>query len=240
MLRITLLSLSLCLFGNAADSTYYSYSAFENAAPTGIPFITETFTGNQINTAGLLYESCTGLMVNVCGGSGNSLITGDRFTDGVGRFVANPYNPNAPDQLYHSSVFTFPEATLAVGFDLIETTPGASSLGIQLGQSTTLYPFGGVSDSEFNLPNPGYSYNGFVGFVSDQPFDTLTFSAFGGAGVPYELDNLTFDDPNAASTPEPATIGFGLLGFLLAGSMFWRKLMRVELTRDDRSDALRF
>ncbi len=226
MSRLVLLGVSLTAMccSAATIQTYYSESAFDGAIRSG-SFTTESFSGNQINTPGLTVSACDvpsypSASPSVCSPLSKAqltsayalfqTITGNMFTDAVGRYPSNPYTVNNGVGDY-STLFTLPESVTAVGFDLNETSFEGANFGITLGSNLIQYPFGGVegpNESVPGLPKDGYSYSGYVGFTSDQAFDTIRFSAFYNPGVAYTLDNLTFGDP----TPEPATFAFAGIG----------------------------
>ncbi len=130
-----------------------------------------------------------------------------------------------------TTTFNLPNSVTAIGLDITETpsasyAPG-STLGVSVG-NTGAYPFGGVAGPSApfpGFPNPSYDYSGFIGFISDTPFNTLTFDAPVGGEVPIQsIDNLTFGDPTLGApgdlTPEPASFAFagvGLTGLFLVG-----------------------
>jgi hypothetical protein len=222
MLRILGLILFIAIGCSAATvQIFTSSSAFDEAAGTS-SFTTETFAGNQINTPGLSISACSNSTGNPLSCSGLStsqlnagsnyfqFITGNMFTDAVGRNPSNPYSVN------FGTVFTLPNSVTAIGFDVNEKPSGTANFGVAVGTSDILYPFGGLNEG---FPATGVPYTGFVGFISDTAFNSFEFSAFGNPGVSYTLDNLVFADP----VPEPATFSFAALGI---GLVLLKKLRR--------------
>ena len=222
---------SISLVCSAANiETFYSESGFDSAVNTG-SFQTETFSGDQINTSGLTISGCyspsyPSTAVRVCaplsaaelnGSAGlhYQLITGDQFTDAVGRDPKNPYSGFFGVNDF-TTLFTLPQSVTALAFDVNEQTTLGSNFGVSLGGAIQ-YPFGGTygSNTPFpGLPMNGYSYDGFVGFVSDTPFDTVELSAFYSPGVAYQLDNFSFGDP-VTLAPEPLPLPLICAGLLL-------------------------
>jgi len=135
------------------------------------------------------------------------------------------------EDIYFDNTFTLPSPVTAIGFDFSDV-PRPNSLSptpisYQLGSDQFVSPFGNIVQ-----PNPGpysYPYTGFLGFISNEPFDTLTL---GGAGLlggdEYTLDNLTFGDP----TPEPGSLGLLALSGLGLGSVFlYRRKARYRTSK---------
>ncbi len=218
----TLLLLSAVACFSASVQTFYSESAFDDAVRSG-SFTTESFSGNQINTPGLTMTlcgtpdfaptSCVGPNINLFNLTSVNL-SGNQVQGTVGFF----------EGVYFTDSFTLPRSVTAIGFDFTGKsgiTPAptfATPISYILG-SQSVSPFGNIVD-----PNPSpfnYPYDGFLGFVSDESFNTLTL---GGAGVNggdvFTLDNLTFGDP----TPEPGT--FGLIGLAGVGLALIRSEVR--------------
>ena len=230
---------SICLACSAANiETFYSESAFDSAVNIAT-LQTETFSGNQINTPGLTISGCyspsyPSPTIRVCSALSEAelngtaglhfqLITGNQFTDAVGRNPNNPYSGFFGVNDF-TTLFTLPQSVTAVAFDVNEQSSSSSNFGVSPGGAIQ-YPFGGTygNNTPFpGLPMNGYSYDGFVGFVSDTPFDTVEFSAFYNPGVSYQLDNFSFGDPVMVA-PEPLALTLTGVGLLLT---FWVRKRR--------------
>lgn len=109
-----------------------------------------------------------------------------------------------------SVTFTFNRAITAVGFDTrrMQNLPTLMQIGVA---GETIIP--GV------LPF-------FLGFVSDTPFTTLTFSGQAGAqfGDSFSIDNFSF---SANAVPEPASWAMLIAGFGLVGASGRRRRLRM-------------
>ena len=231
--RTVLLGTTLGLLCSAASlSTFYSYTDFENALPTGSRTFTEAFTDEVIGTPRLTLSICgtpDGVPTKTCVGPNINLfnlnsvnLTNNQVQGDVGFF----------EGVYFSNVFTLPGSVTAIGFDFSATGSSLSSTAISffLGNDQVVSPFGNIVQ-----PNPGpysYPYTGFLGFVSDEPFNTLELGGAGlNGGNRYKLDNLTFDP-----TPEPQTVGLataGLFGLLLSGTKL--RIKRYSFCRNNSS-----
>jgi hypothetical protein len=229
---------SVLLCSASSVTTFYDYSAFEDALAPGTQSTTESFAGNQIQTPGLSVSGCyspgyggyscrqfSAAQLNTQ--TQFEYITQNMFTDAVGRYPDNPYSGGFGNGDF-VTVFTLPKYVTAVGFDVSTNPNQGAAFGIDLAGGTQFPfvnvvsvsdPFGGIAyPGDPNDPDPGtpngegYAYTGFIGFTSDTPFDLIEISACcnPSTGVNYTMDNLTFGDP----VPEPATIGLAGLAIL--------------------------
>ncbi len=204
----------------ATVDTFYSQADFD-ASIGNSPSTTLTFARNAIPT-GLAITTCStggAHPVTSCSPALDKLfdranITNESFNDVVGHLSG----------LSYSTTITLPTAVTYIGFSIGEGLPPTrtgSTFGVTLGDNgpQTQFPFGGVS-GPYGLPDVGYSYTGFLGFSSDQPFDSVQFGTSYQDNNIFSLSSITYADPTSP-TPEPRTAAIAGLG--LAGVWMWRR-----------------
>jgi hypothetical protein len=193
-----------------ATVTYTDQAAFLAAAQT-IPNTStelETFDSGAITAPNLSVQDYSdwGHHNAVPLGNISNISNNGTFNGCVG------YNCN--DYMYASTVWSFGKPVYAFGATLAYPASEPQAAGIQA--DGTVFPF----------------QNGFFGFVSDQPFTSLTFRENelnspppGGCGacLPatqyYALDNLyiQIDPPGASDAPEPGTFALLTLPLIALG-----------------------
>jgi hypothetical protein len=127
--------------------------------------------------------------------------------NGLGRTPQDFFGPG------DTMTFTFPVAINVFGISI-------NTFATMTGDYLLTTNRGSVVPSFFN-PFPGAGTGQFAGFITTQPFTSITISAPG--GFSYTLDNLTF-----AATPEPGTVGLFGLGGLVLLSCYVRYRRRGE------------
>ena len=208
---------SVILCSAASVTTFYDYSAFEDALAPGTQSITESFSRNQINTPGLTITACgsTGRS-KFCTPAASGELSDDRSSFSNNQFSSVVGRLNG---VAYTQTFMLPNETTSLGFYISENPSPYSpyqlttaAFGMSIGGVSFLAPFGGFegpNDRDPGLPNPSFPCSGFVGFVSDTPFDFFTFDSTYGDPASYTIDDITF------ATPEPATLG--LAGLAIVG-----------------------
>jgi hypothetical protein len=203
-----LLSLFLTFGGiaGAADiqTTFYSVSAYQDATP--------------------------GLTITACGSAARQTFctpaTSGELSDDRSSFSNNQFSSvvGRLNGVAYAQTFMLPNETTSLGFYINENPspyspyqPTIAAFVMSIGGIFSVAPFGGFegpNDQDPGLPNPSFPYNGFVGFVSDTPFDSFAFDSTFGDPASYTIDDITF------ATPEPgslAIVGLGLTGLFLVG-----------------------
>lgn len=123
------------------------------------------------------------------------------YIDSGGFYHSRERNPS------ESSRFIWNYGITAFGGDFNLAGPGGSGSGLNLIFSS--------GDSDYISGNT----NGFVGWISDTAFVSVTFSdpEPGSPVETWEFDNMGYSAPTAAPVPEPSTIilmGIGLIGMV--------------------------
>ncbi|WP_198263759.1 PEP-CTERM sorting domain-containing protein [sulfur-oxidizing endosymbiont of Gigantopelta aegis] len=114
--------------------------------------------------------------------------------------------------------WVFPWEILAFGFDIISINSGSQISG----------NFDGLGNEIFNPANDNISnqYNGFIGVIGNDTFDTIVFSGAGNRDS-FSINNLSFS--KAPTIPEPATL------LLMGLGLFCLSCKRKKSHRDRRN-----
>lgn len=143
-------------------------------------------------------------------------------TSGPDAMVTDDFLPISGDHTLGTTAFGF-----FLGSDTITFTFAAPivAFGISIntyadtaGAYVVSTNHGDVVGSAYD-PFPGFGTGQFVGFFSDKPFTTVTFSA--PSGISYTLDDMTY---LAAPVPEPASLAIWALAAV--GVSGYRRLRR--------------
>ena len=191
-----------------ATTTINNDAATFDAAAGGL--VLETFdaatpvvlNGNTPTTAGTVTVEHVGSDGNsfIDDGTGANNIDGTQFLD---IFVGPEFVPIFPRESFD---ITLPYAVTAVGFDLADFFSTGTSFGSDISLDGVV-----ITDTVAQgLAATNGAAAGFLGFVSDTPFTTLTFSSDDGFGEAFGIDNLQY------SIPAPGTLAVvgaaGLVG----------------------------
>ena len=166
---------------------------------------------------------------------GNVTVGGFSFSSSSGSF---PFVVGSGSPLYGGSSF-FSSLSATPGVDAAEvlcTLSGSTAIGFIFGDFAdggglpfTVTLSTGDSFTLTTPPNPG-SDTGFVGFVSNTPITSVTFSDNGQG-----FDLLQVDESPARGVPEPAPFELLAAGLLSLAVLGRRRALRVERTaRADR------
>ena len=161
---------------------------------------------------------------------GDVTVGGFSFSSSSGNF---PIVVGSGTPFYGGSSF-FSSLSATPGVDAAEvlcTLSGSTALGFIYGD---VLDGGGLpftvtlsSGESFTLTtplNPG-SDTGFVGFVSDTPITSVTFS---NDGVGFDLLQVDNASPRAVGAPEPATFALMAMGLLCLAVLARRRMGEVE------------
>ena len=180
------------------------------AGPTQIEDFNSATPGTTINTGPPIAVGA--VTVEHVGSDGNSFFSAGADPNNIDGtthldiFVGPEFVPIFPAE---SFVITLPFAVTAAGFEIADFFSGGTSFGSDV--------FAG-DEFAFNTTAEGLAgTNGaipatFIGFVSDTPFSTITFSSNDGFGEAFGIDNLRF-----VPSPGPAAL------CLLAGALGARR-----------------
>jgi hypothetical protein len=124
-----------------------------------------------------------------------------------GDFITDSFPPGGS---FDSLTITLPKAVTAFGLDFGTTNGDIASFSLSNGFSASV----GTSPNFFELQ--------FVGFISDQPFNTITFSVPSPDGWAVE-EVIT----GATATPLPAALPLFATGFGGLGLLGWRRKRRA-------------
>ena len=173
------------------------------------PSVVTTVEGWDTYPAGTIFAD--GSTVN--GITYNVSSSGDALVGSGGISLSPPNNlfmPNCPTPptcsfrpLVDTFTFEFPQPIRAFGLTF------SSTFAINNGDYLLTTDRGDVIPSYFDPLFPGFSLGQFAGFISDEPFNSVTVSST--ANALYGMDDLVF----ARSVPEPSSLvllSFGLFG----------------------------
>ena len=189
-----------------ADAIIFSDRVSFNLALDS-PFFTKTVEGWDTYPAGTVFANVStvnGITYNVSSGEALVVNTGISLSLPNNLFVTNC--PTAQTCSFHPLVdtftFGFTQPILAFGITF------SSTFVVQNGGYLLTTDRGDVVPSFFDPLFPGFPLGQFAGFISDEPFTSVTVSST--ANALYGMDDLILARP----VPEPSTLMLFSIGVL--------------------------